>query len=59
MRNIFKTILGIFATMAGTQALLFWLGAIDQPLWFIAFMIFSSAGIWCFADEKTTEINNN
>ena len=50
-----KFILGAFASMAGTQTLLFWLGATDQPLWFIATMALWAVGIYCFAGKKGGE----
>lgn len=55
MNKTLKKTLGAIATMAGTQALLFWLGAIDQPLWLIGSMVLFSAGIWCFADDDEKE----
>lgn len=55
MNKTLKKTLGAIATMAGTQALLFWLGAIDQPLWLIGSMVLFSAGIWCFADDEKEE----
>lgn len=55
MKKTLKFFIGIIATMAGTQAILFWLGAIDQPLWFVGSMVLFSAGIWCFADDDEKE----
>lgn len=55
MNKTLKKTLGAIATMAGTQALLFWLGAIDQPLWFVGSMILFVIGIWCFADDDEKE----
>ena len=53
-----KSISGAVATMFGTQALLFWLGAIDQPLWFIGSMVLFTIGIWCFAESPAEEKEN-
>lgn len=53
-----KTISGIIATMAGTQALLFWLGEIEKPIWFIAAIILFTVGLYCFADKSETEKTN-
>ena len=55
MKKTLRKLIGIIATMFATQALLFWLGAIDQPLWLIGSMVLFSAGIWCFADDDEKE----
>lgn len=54
MKTLKKT-LGAIAAMAGTQLILFWLAAIDQPLWFIGSMALFCAAIWCFADDNEKE----
>ena len=56
MKKTLRKLIGIIATMFATQALLFWLGAIDQPLWFVASTVLFSAGIWCFADDEKEEV---
>lgn len=53
-----KFIIGAVATMAGTQALLFWLGAVEQPLWFISCMALYTVGLYCFAGTRETEKSN-
>ena len=55
MKKTLRKLIGIIATMFATQALLFWLGAIDQPLWFVASMVLFIAGLWGFADNEKEE----
>lgn len=55
MKKTLRKLIGIIATMFATQALLFWLGAIDQPLWFVASMVLFIAGLWGFADNEREE----
>jgi hypothetical protein len=55
MKKTLRKLIGIIATMFATQALLFWLGAIDQPLWFVASTVLFIAGLWGFADNEREE----
>ena len=55
MKKTRRKLIGIIATMFATQALLFWLGAIDQPLWFVASTVLFIAGLWGFADNEREE----
>ena len=52
-----KTLIAIVATMAGTEFLMFWLGAAGRPVSFIAAMALYAVGLWFFGDSKEKSTN--